>query len=104
MDILSEIHLNHKTISFKDLVGSGKKEKNFKEVELEDAKDYAAEDADITLRLYKKFYKSLKEEKMIKIYEVFEKPLIEILAFMEIEGIKIDNQFLKILSSKFEKK
>ena len=104
MDTLSEIHLNHKTISFKDLVGTGKKEINFSEVDVAKAKDYAAEDADITFRLYKKFFKSLKEEKMINIYEVFEKPMIKILAFMEIEGIKIDSKFLKVLSSKFEKK
>ena len=104
MDILSEIHLGHKTISFKDLVGSGKKEINFSEVDIEKAKDYAAEDADITYRLYKKFYKSLKEEKMVNIYEIFEKPMIKILAFMEIEGIKIDKSFLKSLSLKFEKK
>ena len=104
MDSLSEIHLNHKTIAFKDLVGTGKKEINFKDVDVEKAKDYAAEDADITFRLYKKFHKSLKDEKMVNIYELFEKPMIKILAFMEIEGIKIDNKFLKILSSKFEKK
>ena len=104
MDTLSEIHLNHKTISFKDLVGSGKKEINFSDVDVEKAKDYAAEDADITFRLYKKFFKSLKEEKMINIYEVFEKPMIKILAYMEIQGIKIDNKSLNALSSKFEKK
>ena len=104
MDTLSEIHLGHKTISFKDLVGSGKKEINFSEVDIEKAKDYAAEDADITYRLYKKFYKSLKEEKMVNIYEIFEKPMIKLLALMEIEGIKIDSKFLKSLSSKFEKK
>ena len=104
MDTLSEIHLNHKTITFKELVGSGKKEINFREVDIEKAKDYAAEDADITFRLYKKFYKNLKDEKMVNIYEIFEKPMIKILAFMEIEGIKVDNKFLKILSSKFEKK
>ncbi len=104
MDTLSEIHLNHKTISFKDLVGTGKKEINFSEVDVEKAKDYAAEDADITFRLYKKFLKSLKEEKMINIYEIFEKPMIKILANMEIQGIKIDSKSLKALSSKFEKK
>ena len=104
MDTLSEIHLNHKTISFKDLVGTGKKEINFSEVDVEKAKNYAAEDADITFRLYKKFQKSLKDEKMINIYEIFEKPLLKILAFMEIEGVKIDNKFLKSLSTKFEKK
>ena len=104
MDTLSEIHLGHKTISYKDLVGTGKKEINFREVDVEKAKDYASEDADITFRLYKKFYKSLKEEKMINIYEVFEKPMLKILAHMEIEGVKIDNKFLKVLSLKFEKK
>ena len=104
MDILSEIHLNHKTISFKDIVGTGKKAINFSDVDIEKAKDYAAEDADITFRLYKKFYKNLRDEKMLNIYEIFEKPMIKILAFMEIEGIKIDNKSLKVLSSKFEKK
>ena len=104
MDMLSEIHLNHKTVAFKDVVGSGKKEINFSQVDIEKAKDYAAEDADITLRLYKKFFKSLKEEKMLNIYEIFEKPMIKILAFMEIQGIKIDYKFLKTLSLKFGKK
>ena len=104
MDTLSEIHLNHKTIAFKDLVGSGKKEINFRDVDVEKAKDYAAEDADVTYRLYKKFHKSLKEEKLINIYESFEKPMVKILALMEMEGVKIDNKFLKVLSSKFEKK
>ena len=104
MDTLSEIHLGHKTISFKEMVGTGKKEINFSEVELDKAKDYAAEDADVTFRLYKKFIKNLKSEKMINIYEIFEKPLIKILAFMEIEGVEIDSKFLKSLSSKFEKK
>ena len=104
MDTLSEIHLSHKTISFKDLVGTGKKEINFSDVELDRAMEYAAEDADITYRLYKIFNKNLKLEKLTNIYEIFEKPLIEILAFMEINGIKIDSKFLKDLSLKFEKK
>ena len=104
MDILSEIHLSHKTISFKDLVGSGKKQINFSEVEINQAMEYAAEDADITYRLYKIFTKNLNNEKLTNIYEIFEKPLIKILAFMEIHGVKIDNKFLKDLSKKFEKK
>ncbi len=104
MDTLSEIHLGHKTISFKEIVGTGKKEINFSEVELEEAKNYAAEDADVTFRLYKKFIKNLKVEKMINIYEIFEKPLIKILAFMEIEGIEVNNKFLNSLSLKFDKK
>ena len=104
MDTLSEIHLNHKTITFKEMVGTGKKEINFSEVELQRAMEYAAEDADITYRLYKIFNKNLKTEKLTNIYEIFEKPLIEILALMEIEGIRIDSEFLKNLSEKFEKK
>jgi len=104
MDTLSEIHLQHKAISFKEIVGTGKKEINFSDVELDRAMEYAAEDADITYRLYKIFSKSLKSEKLTNIYEIFEKPLIRILAFMEIEGIKVDNKFLKTLSKKFEKK
>ena len=104
MDTLAEIHLGHKTIQFKDLVGTGKKQINFSEVDVNIAKDYAAEDADITYRLYKNFLKSLKVENLLNIYEIFEKPLVKILAKMEIEGIKLDEKSLKNLSSKFEKK
>jgi len=104
MDTLSKIHLNHSPISFKELVGSGKKQINFSEVEIKLAKDYSAEDADITYRLYKVLAKNLKNEKLTNIYEIFEKPLIKILAMMEINGIKIDEKFLKKLSNKFEKK
>ena len=104
MNTLSEIHLNHKPIEFKDLVGSGKKQINFSQVEIEKAKDYSAEDADITLRLFKIFEKNLKIEKLINIYEIFEKPLVKILAQMEINGIKLNVDFLKDLSEKFKKK
>ena len=104
MDTLSEIHLGHKTIKFKDLVGVGKKKINFSDVNIDQAKDYAAEDADVTYRLYKMFYKSLKSENLLNIYEIFEKPLIKILALMEINGVKVDKLFLKKLSIKFEKK
>ena len=104
MDTLSDIHLGHKTIKFKDLVGTGKKQLNFSEVDISEAKDYAAEDADITFRLYKIFSKSLKAEKLLNIYELFEKPLIKILAEMEIKGIKLDKSSLNKLSSKFSTK
>ena len=96
--------LQHKTISFKEIVGTGKKEINFSDVELDKAMEYAAEDADITYRLYKIFSKNLKLEKLTNIYEIFEKPLIKILAFMEIEGIKIDNKFLKNYLKNLKKK
>ena len=104
MDTLSQIHLDHKTISYKDLVGTGKKQINFSEVGIELAKNYAAEDADITFRLYKFFLQNLKSENLLNIYEIFEKPLIKILASMEINGVKVDKKFLKSLSEKFEKK
>ncbi len=104
MDTLSELHLGHKTISYKDLVGSGKKQLTFDQVEIKKAAEYAAEDADVTFRLYKLFKKNLISEKLENIYELFEKPLIEILANMEIHGVKVDDKFLKILSKKFEKK
>ena len=104
MDTLSEIHLGHKTISFKDIVGSGKKQINFSEVEINKAKNYAAEDADITYRLYKLFSKRLKLEKLLNIYEIFEKPLIKILALMEVRGIKVDKKILTILSNIFDQK
>ncbi len=104
MDTLSEIHLGHKTIKYKDLVGTGKKQLNFSEVDIAQAKDYAAEDSDITFRLYKIFLKSLKAEKLLNIYELFEKPLIKILADMEIKGIRLDKSSLSKLSSKFSSK
>ena len=104
MDTLSSIHLNHKPISYKELVGTGKKQVNFSDIEVKLAKNYAAEDADVTFRLYKIFQKNLKSEKLSNIYEIFEKPLIKILALMEITGVKIDVNFLKKLSDKFEKK
>ena len=104
MDTLSEIHLGHKTISYKDLVGTGKKQLTFDQIEIKKATEYAAEDADVTFRLYKILKKNLINEKLENIYELFEKPLIEILANMEIRGVKVDKEFLSILSKKFEKK
>ena len=62
MDTLSEIHLGHKTISYKDLVGTGKKQLNFSDIDLKSATEYAAEDADVTLRLYNLLSERLAEE------------------------------------------
>ena len=104
LDTLADIHLQHKNIAFKDLVGTGKKQLNFSEVDINLAKEYAAEDSDITLRLYKIFLQNLKSEKLLSIYENFEKPMVEILAQMEINGVKIDKSFLAKLSNKFQNK
>ena len=102
MDTLSELHLGHKTISYKELVGTGKKQLNFSEVNLDKATEYAAEDADVTLRLYDILSERVESEKLSKIYEIFEKPMIKILSKIEINGIKVDDKYLKILSKKFE--
>ena len=101
MDTLSEIHLRHKTISYKELVGTGKKQLNFSDINLDEATKYAAEDADVTLRLYNLLLDRVNDEKLNKIYEIFEKPMIKLLAKLEINGIKIDDKYLKKLSKKF---
>ncbi len=102
MDTLSELHLGHKTISYKDLVGTGKKQLKFSEVDLDKATEYAAEDADVTLRLYQILSERIEKEKLNKIYEIFEKPMIKILSKLETFGIKVDNNYLKELSKKFK--
>ena len=101
LDTLSEIHLNHKTISFKDLVGSGKNQKSFEEIDLKQATEYAGEDADVTFRLFELLKKRLDEEKLNRIYEFFEKPMVKILSEIEIHGIKIDSEYLRKLSKIF---
>jgi DNA polymerase I len=104
MDILSDIHLGHKTISYKEIVGTGKKQLNFSDVNLEDATKYAAEDADVTLRLYNLLLDRVNDEKLNKIYDVFEKPMIKVLSKLEINGIKVDDSYLKKLSKKFKER
>jgi len=104
LDTLSEIHLNHKTISYKELVGTGKKKLNFSDIELDKATEYAAEDADVTLRLYNHLKTRLDEEKLNKVYESFEKPMVKLLSKLESNGIKVDDIYLKKLSKNFEEK
>ena len=104
LDTLSEIHLHHKTISYKELVGSGKNKLNFSDIELNKATEYAAEDADITLRLYNYLKTRLNDEKLNKIYEIFEKPMVKLLSRLELNGIKIDDIYLKKLSKNFQEK
>ena len=104
MDTLSDIHLGHKTISYKEIVGTGKKQLNFSDVNLEEATKYAAEDADVTLRLYNLLLDRVNDEKLNKIYDIFEKPMIKLLSKLEMNGIKVDDSYLKKLSKKFEEK
>jgi DNA polymerase-1 len=101
MDELAERHLGVETIKYKDVVGSGQKQVTFDYVPLEQARDYAAEDADITLRLHRMLKPKLLEEKMVTVYETIERPLIPVLVMMEKAGIKADPEILRGLSRDF---
>jgi DNA polymerase I len=101
MDELSELHIGFKPISFKEVCGTGKTQITFDLVELEKARDYAAEDADITLRLHRLLKPKLHEARNVNLYETMERPLIPILALMERNGIKVDAQELRLISDEF---
>jgi DNA polymerase-1 len=101
MDELSERHLGHKPISFKDVAGSGKNQLTFDRVAIDRATHYAAEDADITLRLWMLFKQKLLLAKKVTVYETLERPLVPVLVTMENEGIVVDRGVLQRLSSEF---
>lgn len=102
LDELSELFLAHKMISYEEVCGSGKNKITFDEVPLDKALDYAAEDADITLRLYQLFKPRLSREKKAFIYEHFDRPLISTLKKMEECGIMVDAAALRQLSADFD--
>ncbi|MEO0871658.1 MAG: DNA polymerase, partial [Pseudomonadota bacterium] len=101
MDELSERHLGHTPLAFKDVCGTGKKAIPFGEVPLDRATEYAAEDADVTLRLYRMLKPRLAEEGGTRVYERVDRPLIPVVAAMEREGIKVDRAQLARLSEEF---
>ena len=101
MDALSEALLGHKPISYKETTGSGKAKVTFDFVPLEQATAYAAEDADITLRLWRVLKPRLAAEGMMSVYERLERPLVDVIARMEEHGIAIDRQILSRLSGEF---
>jgi len=101
MDELTERYLGHKNISYDEITGTGKSRLRFDEVALEKACDYAAEDADITMRLYQLFKPQVMAEKLLSVYESMERPLIPVLAAMETIGIKVDLHQLSALSIDF---
>ena len=104
MDELSELHLGHSTIKFKDVCGTGKSQITFDLVELERARDYAAEDADVTHRLHALFKPRIVEQHMVGVYETLERPLIAVLTEMEETGIKVDAAMLRTLSDDFARR
>ncbi len=101
MDELSELWLGHKPISFKDVAGTGNAQKSFKHIELKAATAYAAEDADVTLRIYNVLRPRLPREHLLTVYETLERPLPAVLAQMECEGIRVDPEVLRHLSHDF---
>jgi len=104
LDTLIKYYFDHDAISFKDLIGSGKDKKTFQELTIKEAGKYAAEDADMTLRLWKRFKSSMVQDKQVKIYEIIEKPLAQVIMNMEKHGISIDVNKLNELSCRFEEK
>ncbi|PZU76215.1 MAG: DNA polymerase I [Brevundimonas sp.] len=101
MDDLARLHLGHDPIPFKKVAGTGKSQKSFKHVALEPATQYAAEDADVTLRLWRLLKPRLAREGLSTVYETLERPMPTVLAEMERVGVRIDPDRLKRLSSEF---
>ncbi|RKF07262.1 DNA polymerase I [Oceaniradius stylonematis] len=104
MDALAERWLGHTPIAYKDVAGTGKKALTFDRVALDAATRYAAEDADITLRLWRVLKPRLVAEGLVSVYERLERPLIAVLARMERRGISVDRQILSRLSGEFAQK
>lgn len=104
MDELSAKYLGYEPIHIEELIGKkGKNQGNMRDVELEKIKEYAAEDADITLQLKNVFLPKLKEKEVEKVFYEVENPLIKVLTDMEFEGVRIDEEFLKDYSKQLEK-
>ncbi|WP_226636436.1 DNA polymerase I [Brevundimonas poindexterae] len=101
MDELSRLHLGHEPIPFKSVCGTGKSQKSFRHVALEPATAYAAEDADVTLRLWHILKPRLAEARLVTVYETLERGMPAVLADMELAGIRVDPDRLKRLSSEF---
>ncbi len=101
MDNLSILYCDHTPIKFEEVAGKGKAQVTFDKVAIKDALTYAAEDAEITLRLHKILKPRLAREKMVGVYETIERPLIPIIAQMELEGVKVDPVKLREMSEDF---
>ena len=104
MDLLSERYLGHKPIEIKSLLGTGKSAITFDRVPVDDAVKYAAEDADITLRLWQHLKPQLHRNKVTTVYETMERPLVPVLARMEMAGIKVERDTLSRMSNSFAQK
>ena len=104
MDILAEKYLNYKPISITSLIGKkGKNQLSFSDVPIEKTKEYACEDADITFQLKQKIYKELMDKQLAHLMIRLEMPLVPVLSDVEIEGIRVDDKFLKDYSIELER-
>jgi DNA polymerase I len=101
LEELAKLHFDHECIPFKQLCGSGAKQITFDKVPLQAATEYAAEDADIALRLWLRLKPRLAAEEATRVYERIDKPLVPVLARMEQRGVKVDRDYLARLSSDF---
>ena len=101
LDDLAKKHLDHQCITFKDVCGSGQKQISFDQVPLDRATEYAAEDADVALRLWMRFRTRLAYERVTRVYEQVDRPLVPVVARMEREGVKVDRGELEKLSAEF---
>jgi len=105
MDTLAERYLGHKTIPFTDVAGKGKSQLTFNQVAIDEATQYSAEDADITLRLHRVLYPKLAAEPQLKsVFETIEMPLVPVLAGMERAGVKVDSALLARISTELAKR
>ena len=101
LDALAKNYLSHNALSFKEIAGTGKNQKVFNEIDISTASKYAAEDADITLRLWKLLKPKLAEDRLSSVYETIERPLAKIIMEMEKHGVSVDEKILNKLSEKF---
>ena len=101
MDELSVLHLNHKPISFDEVTGTGRARVSFAEIPLDRATAYAAEDADVTLRLWHSLRPTLRSNQSLALYEQLERPLVPVLIAMERAGISVDRRDLVDMSAEF---
>jgi len=101
LDPLAMQHFGHKMISFSEVTGTGKAQKNFSEIAIDTATNYAAEDADFTMQLYEKLAPEIPKYQVATVYETIERPLIPVIASMEQAGILVDTKLLAELSVEF---
>ncbi|OZA12952.1 MAG: DNA polymerase I [Rhodobacterales bacterium 17-64-5] len=104
MNELSDRYLGYQPVSIKTLIGTGKGQITFDRVAIDDAVKYAAEDADVTLRLWQLFKPQLPPRRVTTVYETLERPLVPVLADMEMAGIKVDRDTLRMMSNAFAQK